>query len=124
MSYDDVEKFKPFIVARVDRPQSYENEGYIAAVKDKVAAISYFSHCSCNDTWENLDVLNITSWDWSGTPDDLVRMALRRADPDMPDRVSDSKDFKYNLLNKMYEIVIKWDEAKRPIPFSESDLSI
>lgn len=105
-----------------DDDQDYSESGYIALVTDDgVAYMAYYSHCSCYGTWESLaapaypyegNEATLT-FDWSGTPDELVDMAKRIADPANSNANANPEDYDYDHLCKVYEQVIEWDKRGR-----------
>jgi hypothetical protein len=52
------------------------------------------------------------SWNWIGTPAELVAMAQRNADPDMPARTANLEDSDYDHLQEVYKQVLAWSEPK------------
>lgn len=99
------------VIARQDSG-GYDPSGYIAVVNGDEAAIAHFSHCSCYGTATALcgDGQEL-GFNWSGTVAELVDMARRKADPDMPSRAADETDYDYHDLMTVYEQVLDW--AKR-----------
>lgn len=108
ITLSDYEDFVSHVIAQ-DDDQDYSESGYVAVRKDDWAAIAKYSHCSCYGTWDSLtDRTGKPAWDWEGTPGELVGMAIRMADPCMPDRVADEKDYDYDHLVKVYQQVLDW----------------
>jgi len=106
--------FDAAVIAQ-DDDEDYEESGWVAWVIGETAYLGSYSHCSCYGTFEVIcdDYANATSegtprYDWSGTVAELVAMAERKADPNMPERMSDPKDCDYDHLMKVYEQVIAW----------------
>lgn len=101
-----------------DDDEDYSESGYVAWIHEGVAYLAKYSHCSCYDTFADLCGGGVSdyfdegdvSFVWSGTPVDLVAMAGRKADPDMPDRVASEEDYDYDHLCKVYDQVISWSE--------------
>ena len=88
-----------------DGDDDYESSGYIVARRGEQVGIARYSHNSCYDTF---DVLANTdgewersgriSWLWVGPLPELVTMAKRRADPALPERAANPKDYDYDHL--------------------------
>jgi hypothetical protein len=105
--------FHESIIAQ-DDDKDYSGSGYVAVCIGDWCAISPYSHCSCFDTWASLTGGGIgddegpgdPSWSWTGTPDELLAMAHRVADPAIPDRDADPDDCDYDHLCEMYRQVI------------------
>jgi hypothetical protein len=92
--------------------RGYSESGYIVVVKDGVAAISAYSHCSCYDTWYDLQTkTGLMRWDWTGSVDDLRAMLAGKMDPNHPGRVADPSDYDYEHLCTAYAQAEKWISA-------------
>jgi hypothetical protein len=100
----------------------YDCSGYMAVIRDSQhAAIVHIGHCSCYGTWEygygdskaDVDNLEGASVVWEGTKRQLLSLARRKADPDMPDRVLSEKDFDAVYLLHVYENVLKWNDQQK-----------
>ncbi len=99
------EQIEPYIIAQ-DDDRDYDESGYVVVVRDGRAALTGYSHCSCYGTASAIDDANLTKWLWSGTEDELKRMALGILDPAMPEREADSKDYDYDHLLAVYDQVL------------------
>jgi len=118
ISISTVEQFQEAIIAQHD-DNDYDQSGYVVVVKDGIAAISRYGHCSCYDTWCDLTGGGVSDrqgpnpprWDWTGSLDQLKNMAVNKLDPSMPDRIADSNDYDYDHLMAVYEQVISWFES-------------
>lgn len=94
-----------------DDDNDYDESGYVAWIdKQGNANLMHYSHCSCYGTWEDF-----VKADWTGTLDDLVKMAVLKTDPDMLTREADPKDYDYDHLMKVYSEIIKWHNEGRPL---------
>lgn len=82
----------------------YDASGWVAVVKDGNSALYHVSHCSCYGTLEQ-DNGGIS---WTGTVEELVEMAERKADPDMPTRIVSDKDYDAGYLLELYKKVLDW----------------
>lgn len=125
-------QFEKSIIAQ-DDDNNYSESGFVAVVHEGVAAIASYSHCSCYGTWESLNAGGIsdhvdavdplkTLWDWSGTPDELVRMAARKSDINFPNRDANPADSDYDHLMAVYEQIIAWDRKRVRLVIQEGDL--
>jgi len=119
ISFDTYAQFESAIIAQ-DDDDDYEESGYVAVVAGEFAALTAYSHCSCYGTWtaicgSDYSSADITKqqWDWQGTPDELVSMAVRDADPVVTERKADDADCDYDHLSEVYKQVIAWDERGR-----------
>lgn len=109
------DQFQKCIIAQADSG-GYDPMGWLAVVLGNDAALASFSHCSCYGTWESLCGGGVSdyfeqgdpSWDWEGTIGELVDMARRRADPAMPDRTIDERDYDGGYLDQVYTEVLAW----------------
>lgn len=109
------ERFRACTIA-TDDDNDYEESGYVALVVDGVAYLARYGHCSCYGTYEALSISgNILDFNWAGTPTELVRMAKKMADPDMPDRKADPADYDYDHLTETYRQIIEWDKNGRVV---------
>jgi len=129
MVFKNYEEFLSCTVARADNVREYEADGIIAVVKDNVAGIARYSHCSCYGTAEALDTQRraseqiVPDFDrrrytrvyWTGTPDEMVTLAEERKCFDMEGRVITSKDCDYEILIELYDKIIVWDKNGRQI---------
>ncbi len=107
ITYDQWQEFQQYIIAQDDDDCGYSESGFVVAVKDGVAAISHYSHCSCYGTVSCLGGLNLSSdWDWSGTEEQLQQMAAEIRDPNMPERSADPSDYDYDHLMRVYDDVL------------------
>jgi hypothetical protein len=90
----------------------YDAEGYAALVKDGKAAIVHISHCSCYGTWDQNES---PPWEWTGTVDELVRLAARQGDLEgLLDRPLDpAKDYGTGYLLAVYAKIVEWDKNGR-----------
>jgi hypothetical protein len=110
-------EFEASVIAQ-DDDEDYSESGYVAIVKDGVAAIFDYSHCSCFGTWEAItdergsDDLEVTPV-WSGSVGELVAMAIRGMDPHMPERAASEGDRDYDHLMSVYQQVIAWVAKQR-----------
>lgn len=100
-----------YIIAQ-DDDEDWEESGWVALVfNDHEAALSQYSHCSCYGTFGIGGA--IESWDWTGTPDQLVELAKNKRDPNMPEREADPKDYDYDHLMSVYQQILNWDKGER-----------
>jgi len=97
------DEFDGCVIAQ-DDDCDYSESGWVAVVKDGVAALANYSHCSCYGTFEVID----GKWDWTGSIPELIDMATRKADPSMPERTALKEDYDYDHLCRVYEEVLKW----------------
>jgi len=111
------DEFEEFTIAQAD-DEDYQESGYVAAVRDGVAYLSSYSHCSCYGTFDALcgggisdwfDEEGDPQWDWTGSVDELVAMAKRCADPSMPEREATSGDCDYDHLQDVYNQILSWE---------------
>jgi hypothetical protein len=86
----------------------YQDSGWIAVLDNGVVGMAAFSHCSCYGTFDAL----AGGFDWEGTPQEAVAMAHRRADPTMPGREANPKDYDYPQLEEMYRGIIEYFKDK------------
>lgn len=110
------DQFNAGIIAQ-HADNTYDPSGFVAVVVDGVAYLSRYSHCSCYGTvtalaGESGDLV----FNWQGTPEELVAMARRMADPDMPEREASPEDFDYDHLVKVYHQVIQWAASQEQNP--------
>lgn len=113
------EDFRKMIIAQ-DDDNDYSESGWVALVNGRQAALATYGHCSCYSTFTSLCGGGISDTyksgkprlTWRGTPAELVRMAARRADPAMPDRDADPKDYNYDHLVNVYDAVLEWDRKR------------
>lgn len=115
------EEFEASIIGQ-DDDEDYDESGYVAGVlPEGVAYIGRYSHCSCYGTFESLCGGGVSdsytegtpTFDWSGDPDEMVRMANRKADPAMPIRSANPADHDYDHLCKVYEQILEWNQKRR-----------
>ena len=73
--------------------------------------------CSHNSTVGTEEVLEGSGLNWEGRLAELIDMAVREVDPDMPGRLLDDADkgADTNLLRALYKRVIEWRRT-RPTP--------
>jgi uncharacterized protein (TIGR02996 family) len=109
-----------------DDDNDYDESGWVAVVVGDRAYLGHYGHCSCYGTWESLCGGGVSdyfqeneemqpTWDWVGTPDELVEMARRLADPALPSRTAMEADRDYDHLCMMYKQVVEWDESGRKV---------
>jgi len=93
------------LVARSTDDNGYgSSNGVGAYVEGDEAYLIHIHHCSCYSTWDEHGRTEI----WQGTKAELLAMAKRNADPDMPDRTMEEKDSDYSDMQKVYaEIIAK-----------------
>lgn len=109
--------FEKSIIAQ-DDDKDYSENGWVAVVVDNWAALTKYGHCSCYDTWASItgggvsddEGPNEPRWDWQGTVKQLIKMAKDCADPAMPKRKADEKDYDYDHLVEVYRQVLEWDK--------------
>lgn len=107
------EEFGKSIIAQ-DDDNDYSESGWVAGILDGVAYLAHYSHCSCYGTFEDLCGGGISDSfssgtirvNWEGTPAELVAMAQRKADPDMPERIITEEDYDGDHLLKVYAQVL------------------
>lgn len=114
-------EFRAAVVGQ-DDDADYSESGWVACVfPDGTAAIGSYSHCSCYGTHEALCGGDVgdgypdgenCEFEWSGAAEELVAMAMRIADPIIPDREADPEDYDYDHLVEMYAQVRKWAESR------------
>jgi hypothetical protein len=113
LSKGDHDKFLAAIIAQHD-DEDYQESGYVIVNIGDWYALSRYGHCSCFGTWADLTGGGISDdegpddprWDWQGTREQLLDMATRRADPAMPDRNADPKDYDYDHLVNVYDQIL------------------
>lgn len=92
-------------VARCDSTEDYETKGYLACVEGERAAIGRIGHCSCYGTWgygdDDQNPEGLTEC-WSGSLEELKRLAANNLDPDMPSREINSSDYMGQYLLGLY----------------------
>ena len=106
--------FEKAIVAQ-DDDCDYSESGYVACIfPDDTAGIFHYSHCSCFGTWEALSGYGDYSFDdepleerevhavWTGTKEELYRLAENKRDPSYPTRESIEDDYDHDHLMKVY----------------------
>ena len=99
----------------------YDPSGWIAWVHDGRAYLSTYGHCSCYGTFTALcgggisDYLEIgePGFVWSGTPNQMVKLAKKKADPHRPDREADKEDYCYQYLMDVFDTILAWDKNGR-----------
>lgn len=106
------DKFGAAVIAQ-DDDNDYQESGWVACILDGRAYLARYSHCSCFGTESALAGGGVSdmgeamlTMDWEGTPAELLAMARRKADPNMPDRTSVDADYDHDHLMKVYEQVI------------------
>ena len=106
--------FEKSIIAQ-DDDKDYSESGWVAVVVGDWAAISRYSHCSCFGTWDDLtgEGGSDPRWDWQGTVKQLIKMAKDCADPAIPKRKADEKDYDYDHLVEVYRQVLEWHKNKQ-----------
>lgn len=104
----------------------YERSGWRLYKIDKLYYITYFSHCSCYDTWEEITISECISgkddyrpsykyrlaYLWKGDAKQTLEFARNRLDPHIHDREISSRDSGFESLYKMY----KWIESNVKMP--------
>jgi hypothetical protein len=121
ISITDREKFQACIIAQ-DDDNDYDESGYVAVVDGDFAAISRYGHCSCYGTWTAICGGGVCSdggtpnWDWTGTVLELIDMAERCADPALPARTADPKDYDYDHLVNVYTQIKEWVKKRAALP--------
>ncbi|MBK8246440.1 MAG: hypothetical protein IPK85_03440 [Gemmatimonadetes bacterium] len=105
-------RFSEAVIAQ-DDDCDYQESGWVACIIDGRAYLARYSHCSCYGTESALAGGGVNdsggamlTMDWEGTPGELLDMARRKADPNMPDRTSIEADHDHDHLMKVYEQVI------------------
>lgn len=106
IEYEARLEWQQYVIAQDDDNDDQES-GYIAAIKDGRAALTRYSHCSCYGTRDYVDE-NLEKWDWSGTPQELLTLAERGCDPDMPSRQASPDDCDYEHLIHVYNQIIAY----------------
>ena len=116
VQFNDSEDFRNHIVAQ-DDDCDYDESGWVAVVKNDVAGLAKYSHCSCFGTWTALHGGSYSDsggqnivWDWIGSLKNLIKMAQRNADPHMPERTACPEDYDYDHLQQVYQQVLKWSD--------------
>jgi hypothetical protein len=102
----------PAVIARDDEGDGSYTRGWAAVVKGDHAGLIHVAHCSCYGTWSQAGTEG-APLDWEGTPDELVSMALRSADPDMPSRMISPEDHDATHLLKLYQDVVEWFKQQK-----------
>ena len=110
IQFTDSEDFRNHIVAQ-DDDCDYSESGWVAVVKDKMAGLAKYSHCSCFGTWTALGDGNVV-WDWIGSVKDLVKLAKANGDPHMPGRTANAEDYDYDHLQQVYKEVLEWSNKR------------
>lgn len=110
----DRDKFHKAIIAQ-DDDNDYDESGYVAVKIDDWCAISRYGHCSCYDTWADITGGGISDyegsrdpqWDWTGTWEEMLNLAERKADLTMPEREANPKDHDYDHLMNVYKQILE-----------------
>ena len=113
-------EFDAAVIAQ-DDDNDYSESGWVAWVVGDAAYLGSYSHCSCYGTFDALCGAGVGDYidegtpraEWTGTVEELVAMAVRKADPNMPERTSDTKDCDYDHLMNVYGQVIAWNAARK-----------
>ena len=94
----------------------YDASGWQLRKIDTTYYLSYFSHCSCystdDDIYEYVTVHNSPKYlkrlryAWCGNYKELSRLASGVFDPYLPDRVSEVNDSDFNELYMMYRWIL------------------
>lgn len=117
LTFANQKAFQAAIIAQAD-DEYYQESGWVAVLQGEVAAIGRYGHCSCCDTWDDLqggdystnfgsDIAGVLTFDWVGRLPELYAMAERKADPAMPDRESDPKDYDHKHLLAVYSQILE-----------------
>lgn len=124
MKFKNVDEWEECIIAR-DDSDGYDPSGWIIVVKDGMAGITKFGHCSCYGTLTDLGVDGSSRWhnrvidfepelDYECGIDEMYLMAKNKIDPDFRDRTADEKDYDYKYLAATYAEYIEWyDKIKK-----------
>lgn len=114
ISFKDASEMANHAIGQSD-DNDYSESGYIVVIKDGIAAISAYSHCSCYDTWDDLQTeTGLMRWDWTGSVDELRAMLSGKIDPNHPGRAADPSDYDYDHLCEAYAQAEKWLAANLP----------
>lgn len=101
-------RFKDSIVANSWNGDAADVSGYVAVRVGEWCAIGYYSHNSVYDTWDDLtsEQTEEPNWVWTGSYEELLSMARRTADPNMPERGACCTDHDYDQLKSLYLTVL------------------
>ncbi len=94
----------------------YDCSGYIVVTDGINAAITRFGHCSCYGTYTAIQGRdNSITFDWTGSVDELVKMARYKLDPhySLGRRKAKQDDYDYGYLIACYQDVLKWNKNNR-----------
>lgn len=105
---------------------SYSRSGWRLYKIADIYYITYFSHCSCADTWDCITITEeVTNKEdyrptykyrlvylWSGTASEILEFSRQKLDPHLPDREISCKDFGFECLYNFY----KWIDVNVKIP--------
>lgn len=103
-------RFEQAIIAQ-DDDHDYQESGWVAVQIGNWCALAQYAHCSCYGTWAAITGGGISDdegpsdpmWNWEGTYEELMSMALERRDPAMPDRIANPEDYDYDHLMNVYD---------------------
>ena len=110
LEFADKYEMEKYVIAQ-DDDCDYEESGYVAVVKDGVAGITSYSHCSCYGTWSAIG--NGTNWSWIGTVKQLKGLAKRKGCITIPSREADPNDHDYDHLMEVYKQINEWKPEKK-----------
>lgn len=88
-----------------DDDRDYQESGYVVCVKDGLAAIGSYEHCSCFGTW---DEQGYPKEVWSGTVAELIALAAGDFDPAVSGRKLSDQDYDVDHLRACYQQVMAW----------------
>lgn len=114
------ELFQASIVAQ-DDDRDYQESGWVAVVVGNWAALTKYGHCSCYDTWASITGGGVSDdegpdeprWDWTGTPEELVELAVSKSDPALKGRTVSEEDYDYDHLMNVYTQIIEWNSKRK-----------
>ncbi len=109
--------FRSNVIAQAD-DEDWQESGWVAVLYAGVAYLTRYGHCSCYGTWtaicgggvnKSAESLPDNWYVWSGTPAELLDMAVRRADPAIPEREMDNRDHDAHHLRAVYaQLIERW----------------
>jgi hypothetical protein len=109
------EEFLEIIIAQ-DDDNDYDESGYVVVYNGEVAAIARYGHCSCYGTHEALQGRNgKITWDWTGSIEELLKMARYKLDPhySLGTRKAKPDDYDYDHLMACYKQTLEWNKKRQ-----------
>lgn len=115
-------QFSECVVAQ-DDDEDYQESGYVICVVGELALLAGYGHCSCYNTWSDLngggigdyfeeDEVKHPAWQIVVPVPVMAMMAYERMDPALPPRIADQEDSNYDHLVKTYGQFLEWYKTK------------